>query len=71
MKYENISTQDGSYEVRRYSAANWTSTDVSAVNMDLKSSDAFWRLFKYIGGANTGSEIKFDTNVIHFKFKPN
>ncbi|CAK8694213.1 unnamed protein product [Clavelina lepadiformis] len=49
--------EDGSYEVRRYSAANWTSTDQSAVNKDLKSSEAFRRLFKYIRGANKGKTV--------------
>ncbi|XP_035258909.1 heme-binding protein 2 [Anguilla anguilla] len=40
------------YEVRHYGPARWVSTDSEAVFMEVGTTVAFRRLFKYIAGAN-------------------
>lgn len=40
------------YEVRQYSAGKWASTVIEGYGYDKAVKTAFWRLFKYIGGAN-------------------
>ncbi|XP_076801251.1 heme-binding protein 2-like [Clavelina lepadiformis] len=54
--------EDGSYEVRRYPAAHWTSTEEQRPSVDAPSSNSFWRLFNYIRGDNSTKE-KIDMTV--------
>lgn len=41
-----------STEIRRYDASTWVSTNISDVSYDKALNVMFWRLFKYISGAN-------------------
>lgn len=50
---ENLT--DLGVELRRYPAAKWASTVVEGVGYDKAVATAFWRLFKYISGANMPS----------------
>ncbi|CAK8694215.1 unnamed protein product [Clavelina lepadiformis] len=57
-KFELFGAQpeDKSYEIRRYPAAYWTSTEQSTPSMDGSGNRSFRRLFKYITGANAKKE---------------
>nr|XP_002120166.1 heme-binding protein 2-like [Ciona intestinalis] len=44
--------KDGSFEARLYPACNWTTTSIRGDTVDQVTKTAFWRLFKYIQGAN-------------------
>ncbi|XP_068177944.1 uncharacterized protein soul5l [Antennarius striatus] len=51
LEYDLICKTD-EYEVRRYSATRWVSTDAEAYFMGVGAAMAFRRLFQYITGAN-------------------
>merc|ERR1711872_255731 len=53
---------NSNYELRSYPATLWASTDVSGATFDSIGSMAFWRLFGYISGGNSGSR-KIDMTV--------
>jgi len=50
------------YELRRYPASTWVATDTNGANYDDTGSEAFWKLFGYISGANAANK-KIDMTV--------
>jgi len=60
--FEKLNTSGCGFEARKVLSANWVVTPIDVSDMRRGYKEAFWRLFKYINGAND-QEARIDMTV--------
>uniref|UniRef100_A0A673G2C5 Heme-binding protein soul5 n=1 Tax=Sinocyclocheilus rhinocerous TaxID=307959 RepID=A0A673G2C5_9TELE len=61
--FDLVCAGDG-YEVRHYDAAKWVTTEAESYFMEIATSRAFRKLYKYITGENEAGEFVWGSNIV-------